>query len=117
MNILITFNHAPYQSSFSNDSLDLALAMAAFDYQVTLLFINQGVWNLSNTNHPKHSGLKDFTRLFKGLDLYDIEEVFVEKSALEQYHLDINDLLCDVDLLSPEQLGEFINRFDRVVQL
>ncbi len=117
MSILFIFNKPPYGSDSSKEALDMALAQAAFDQQVSLLFLDWGVWNLVKDQMPKLAGIKEFTRLFKGLDLYDIEHVFVSEESLAKHNLSEKNLMIEAILASQDQIKALIAKHDKVICL
>ncbi|MCO7222748.1 sulfurtransferase complex subunit TusC [Pleionea sp. CnH1-48] len=115
MTTLFILNKPPYQSEQTKEALDMALSLAAFDSRVALLFAGDGVWNLVEDQAPKQQGMKEFTRLYKGLDLYDIEELYVEQTALENYQLTEENLMIPIQSVHCD--AEFIQRFAQVICL
>jgi tRNA 2-thiouridine synthesizing protein C len=114
---LFIFNKPPYLGEQSKEALDMALALAAFDEQISLLFIGQGVWNLTNEQMPKLIGLKEFSRLFKGLELYDIEQVYLCEASMNKYQLTLDNLMINPELLSVDQIKQLIAEQDKVICL
>jgi tRNA 2-thiouridine synthesizing protein C len=117
MSILFIFNKPPYGGEQSKEALDMALAHAAFDEKVSLLFIDRGIWNLVDDQMPKIVGIREFTRLFKGLSLYDIEDVYLCETALESNKLSLEQLMIVPELVSQQHVQELISKHDRVLCL
>ena len=114
MNLLFILNKPPYSSDIGKESLDMALAHATFDDTVSLLFTGQGVWQLKTDQFAKLAGLKEFTRLYTGLDLYDIDQLFVSENALDTEQLTRDQLMIEAAVLNDEAISRLINRQDRV---
>ncbi|HEY9031286.1 MAG TPA: sulfurtransferase complex subunit TusC [Kangiella sp.] len=91
--ICIVFNKAPYGSQSGRELLDIALMAAAFDMPITAIFIDQGVYQLLKGQEPDILHIKNHSATFKALPLYGIEEVYVEQQAMQQFKLDIHQLL------------------------
>lgn len=60
--ILIVFASAAFQGGRARDGLDAALAAIAFDHEVGVLFIHNGVNLLASAPEPKPFGLPDLGR-------------------------------------------------------
>ena len=67
--------HSPYGSSLARASLDVALAAAAFEQPVKLLFMGDGVLQLLPEQDSRAIGQKNIGRLLSSLPLYDIDMV------------------------------------------
>lgn len=83
---LIIMQHAPYESSLALEGLELTLAIAAFDQDVSLLFRGAGILQLLQNQHPNPLAYKDFTKAYTGLSLFGITEVYVCHDSLAGYN-------------------------------
>ena len=87
--LLLIVRHSPYGSSLARASLDLALAAAAFDQPISLLFSGAGVLQLLPRQDCEARGVKNIGRLLASLPLYGIERVYVDAEAARRYRLDL----------------------------
>jgi tRNA 2-thiouridine synthesizing protein C len=94
--ILVLARHAPYGSGLARAGIDLALAAAAFDQPVTLLFCDEGVLQLVDGQAPA-AGSRTLGKLLASLPLYDIERVYADQDALQRYGLDAATLVLPVE--------------------
>jgi len=94
----------PHGSALGRESLDLTLAMSAFNESLSLFFINDGVYQLLDGHNPTDSLQKHFQPLFKMLELYDVENIYVCEQSLLQRAIEQSDLLIDVTLVDEQQL-------------
>jgi tRNA 2-thiouridine synthesizing protein C len=94
----------PHGSALGRESLDLTLAMSAFNESLSLFFINDGVYQLLDGHNPTDSLQKHFQPLFKMLELYDVENIYVCEQSLLQRAIEQSDLLIDVTLVDELQL-------------
>ncbi|WP_144394806.1 sulfurtransferase complex subunit TusC [Pleionea sediminis] len=117
MNQLYIFTKPPYSTDSGKEQLDMALAAASFDQSVGLLFVGEGVWQLIDDQHPKLVGQKEYTRLFNGLDLYDIEHLYVYHKSLTHYGLLPEQLLRKVEILNDAEYKNLIERSSQVFSL
>ncbi len=92
----------------------MALSLAAFDEEVNLLFQGLGIWNLVEGQMPKLQGLKEFTRLFSGLELYDIENIFISENDLSKMNSSLTDLIIQPSPLSKEEMNRLVEQHDRI---
>jgi tRNA 2-thiouridine synthesizing protein C len=113
--LLILFRRAPYGHSLARAGYDVALAAAAFEQPVSLLFMGDGVWQLVPGHSPSALGAKSIASTLDSLPLYDISTVYAEAESLRARGLSETDLRSGVRLLDGDAAGEFIDSFDQVV--
>jgi tRNA 2-thiouridine synthesizing protein C len=106
---------APYGSIYALESLEVVLISAAFDQDVSLAFLDDGVYQLKKGQQPKGIDNKNFSPTYRALDGYDIEKLYVEKEALEARGLTEDDLLVDVTVLSRAEMGALMEEQDVVL--
>lgn len=96
--------HAPHGSAQGRESLDLALALSAYNESLTLFFIGDGVYQLLKGQAPQEILHKHYQPLFKMLALYDVEQIYICSASLEQRCLTSADLLIEASVLNTAQL-------------
>ncbi len=83
---------APYGTIYAWESLEVVLIGAAFDQDVSLAFIDDGVYQLVKGQDTKEIGMKNFSPTYSALGDYDVNKIYVEKESLEARGLTIDDL-------------------------
>lgn len=106
---------APHGTVYAHESLETVLIGAAFDQDVSMLFIDDGVYQLKKEQQPDSVGMKNFSKAFKALEMYDVEKLFVETESLQERGLKESDLLVDVELVEREKVAELIDQQDVVL--
>lgn len=84
---------APYGSAYAQESLEVVLISAAFDQEVVLAFIDDGVYQLTKGQDTSGIGQKNFTKAYQALGDYDINKLYVERESLEERGLSADDLM------------------------
>ena len=84
---------APHGSIYALESLEVVLIGAAFEQEVSLAFIDDGVYQLMRNQDPSGIGVKNFSPTYKALGDYDINQIYVEKESLELRGLSKENLL------------------------
>lgn len=84
---------APYGTIYAWESLEVVLIGAAFEQDVSLAFIDDGVYQLVKGQNTKELGIKNFSPTYTALGDYDIKKIFVEKESLEARGLTVDDLM------------------------
>jgi tRNA 2-thiouridine synthesizing protein C len=83
---------APYGTIYAWESLEVVLIGAAFEQDVALAFIDDGVYQLTKGQDTAGVGMKNFSPTYAALGDYDIKKIYVEKESLEARGLTIDDL-------------------------
>lgn len=84
---------APHGTIYALESLEVVLIGAAFEQDVTLAFIDDGVYQLMQNQDTSGIGVKNFSPTFKALGDYDVSKIFVEQESLELRGLSKEDLM------------------------
>ena len=106
---------APYGTIYALESLEVVLISAAFEQDVSLVFIDDGVFQLKKNQDTTAIGMKNFSKTYRALDDYDVERIYVEKESLEARGLTADDLIIPVEILSTEALREIMDQQDVVI--
>ena len=83
---------APYGTIYALESLEVVLIGAAFEQEVSLAFIGDGVYQLAKGQDTKDIGMKNFSPTYSALGDYDVNKIYVEKESLEERGLTLEDL-------------------------
>ena len=84
---------APYGTIYALEALEVVLITAAFEQDVSLAFIDDGVYQLKKGQDTKGIGMKNFSPTYNALGDYGISKIYVEKESLEERGLEVADLL------------------------
>ena len=105
----------PHGSAQGRESLDLTLAMSAFNESLSLFFIGDGVYQLAEGHSPEQILQKHYQPLFKMLGMYDVDRIYVCSASLKQRSLIPEMLLVDVTLLDTQQLQAKLAQQDQLL--
>jgi len=83
---------APYGTIYAQESLEVVLIGAAFDQDVSMAFLDDGVFQLTKGQDTKEIGLKNFSPTFRALGDFEVTKLYVEKESLEERGLTLDDL-------------------------
>lgn len=103
---------SPYGSVYALESLEVVLVGAAFDQEVSVVFMDDGVYQLKKGQNTVAIGVKNFSPAYRALEMYDVENLYVEKESMDARGLTIEDLLVPVEVLSARELGELMDTQD-----
>ena len=106
---------APYGTIYALESLEVVLITATFDQDVSLVFIDDGVYELLKGQETKGIGIKNHSKTYRALDGYDVEKLYVDRASLEQRGLTEKDLLVPVEVLDTEEMGQLMAEQDVIL--
>lgn len=106
---------APYGTIYALECLEVVLVAAAFDQDVSVVFVDDGVCQLKKNQDTAEIGMKNFSKTYGALDDYDVEKIFVEKESLDARGLTEDDLVIPVQVLAADQLREVMAQQDVVI--
>jgi tRNA 2-thiouridine synthesizing protein C len=113
--LLVVIRCPPYGSSLARASLDVALAAAAFDQQVKLLFLGDGVLQLLPDQDSRTLGMKNQARTLTSLPLYDIEQVYADAEAASSYRIDLQAAPVPALPLDTRELQQLLGTHDQLL--
>ncbi|MCC7327437.1 MAG: sulfurtransferase complex subunit TusC [Burkholderiales bacterium] len=106
---------APYGSIYALESLEVVLITAAFDQDVSVVFIDDGVWQLKKGQQTKGIETKNFSPTYRALEGYDVEKLYVDRESLAARGLTEEDLLVDVVVMDADELGKLMAEQDVIL--
>jgi tRNA 2-thiouridine synthesizing protein C len=106
---------APYGTVYALESLEVVLITAAFDQEVSLVFVDDGVWQLKKGQQTKGIETKNFSPTYRALEDYDVEKLYVERESLAARGLAEEDLVVAVTVLPSAELGKLMAEQDVVL--
>ena len=84
---------APYGTIYAWESLEVVLIGAAFEQEVSLAFVDDGVYQLCANQDTTGLGIKNFSATYNALGDYDVNKIYVEKESLDARGLTLDDLI------------------------
>jgi tRNA 2-thiouridine synthesizing protein C len=106
---------APHGTVYALESLEVVLISAAFDQDISLVFMDDGVYQIAKNQDTDGINMKNFSRTYRALDGYDVEKLYVEKESMDARGLSEDDLLVQVEVLNSQELGKLMNSQDVVI--
>jgi tRNA 2-thiouridine synthesizing protein C len=106
---------APYGSVYALESLEVVLITAAFDQDVSLVFVEDGVFQLKKGQQTKGIEARNFSPAYRALEGYDVEKLYVEQESLAARGLTAADLIVEVTVLASRELGALMDEQDVVL--
>lgn len=112
---LLVCRQPPYGSAAARAALDVAMAAAAFEQPVALLFLDAGVTQLIAGQRSEAIGEKSMEKQLAALPLYDVTELYADADALLRHGLEAAELSLPVRPLSAAEITVLLARSDIVL--
>ncbi len=106
---------APYGTIYALESLEVVLIGAAFEQDVSLAFIGDGVYQLTKGQNTKGIEMKNFSPTFRALEDYDVTKLYVEQEAMQARGLTEADLVVPVEVVSAQRMTEIMEDQDVIL--
>lgn len=117
---------APYGTVYALESLEVVLIGAAFEQEVQLVFVDDGVYQLTKGQDTDGIGMKNFSKTYSALGDYDVNQIYVDEQSLKDRGLTMDDLQAltyededddwaeksSMKLINREQLADLISDAD-----
>jgi len=113
--IMHVMRHAPHGTIYSYEGLEMILIMAAYEQDLSVVFIGDGVYAIKKNQDTAGIGIKGFAKTFMALDGYDVEKLYVDRVSLEERGLSEEDLLVDVEVLDSPEIGALMKGQDVII--
>lgn len=117
---------APYGSIYALEILEMVLISAAFEQHATIVFIDDGVFQIKKGQDTEAVGMKNFSPTYRVVEMekQDAEEdedidmvwrIIVERESLEARSLDVDDLIVVVEVMAADELSVLMAAQDVVL--
>ena len=84
---------APHGTNYAQEGLEVALIGAAFDQDVAMAYVDDGVFQLRTNQNTSEIETKNFSATYRALGDYEVKKVYVEKESLEKRGMTQDDLM------------------------
>jgi tRNA 2-thiouridine synthesizing protein C len=106
---------APHGSIYAQESLEVVLVGAAFDQDVTVVFLDDGVYQIRKDQDTDAIGTKNFSKTFRALEMYDVEKLYVEKESMQARGMSEDDFNVPVEVKTSEEIGRLMEEQDVIL--
>jgi len=103
--IMFVMRKAPHGSIYSYEGLETVLIVAAFEQDITMAFVGDGVFALVKSQDTDDIGIKGFIKTYGVLEAYDVEKIYVDRESMEVRGLTVDDLAIDVEVREAHEIA------------
>lgn len=113
--ILFAFRHAPYGNNLARDGIDAVLAASVYDQALSVLFMDDGIFQLTRQQNSVGIEEKNIEQLLSAFELYDIHQIYVCSDSLAIRGMTVEDLNMGGELLSTEEVHQLFTEQDHIL--
>ena len=106
---------APHGTIYAQESLEVVLISAAFEQDVCMVFIDDGVYQIRKDQDTSAIGTKNFSKTFRALEMYDVEKLYVEKESMQARAMTEDDFNVPVEVKTAAEIGLLMEEQDVVL--
>lgn len=112
--LLYVITQAPYSSANGHEALEAILIACAFEQEVNVLFIHDGVFQLKSEQSTEQSLLKQTTKTFRALSDFGVEAAYVFDSSLFSRALTVDELMIEPTVVDNQAVTQMMAESFRV---
>lgn len=113
--VLLISRQAPWAGIDAAEALDIALAAGAFDLPLSILFMDDGVFQLLEQQQPQLLEQKDLSANLQALPMFGIEQLYVAQQCLAARGVEHSQLAVHAEPVADAHIQQLIGQFDHVV--
>jgi tRNA 2-thiouridine synthesizing protein C len=113
--IMFVNRKAPHGTICALEELEVKLIAAAFEQEVSVAFMDDGVFALKKGQSTKELDVKNFLPTYRALEDYDITQIYVDALSLSIRGLTEEDLVIPVKVVNSEELADLMESQDVIL--
>jgi tRNA 2-thiouridine synthesizing protein C len=114
--ILFITRQAPYGNSHAREALDAILAASAYDQELSLLFMDDGVFQLIKQQNTNQITQKNMASSLQALELYGIDKIYCHTDSLKKRGLTRSDLILEqLEMIDDIQINNLMISQDQLL--
>ncbi len=106
--IMFVMRKAPHGSIYAYEGLEAILIMGAYEQEISVVFLDDGVYALKKEQDTKLLGVKGFAKTFAALEDYDVTNIYTDKESLEVRGLILDDLIIKPKVLEASEIANLM---------
>ncbi|AWB57787.1 sulfurtransferase complex subunit TusC [Colwellia sp. Arc7-D] len=108
--IAIINTQAPFSTAVGKEALDAALIFGSYEQATSLFFLGDGVFQVIGDQNASAIEIKDYLKTFSALEFYDIENIYVCKTSLQERNLSENFHMNNIQVLSNKDFSQRLHQ-------
>ena len=102
--IMFLMRKAPHGSIYSYEGLEVVLIMATYNQDISVVFMDDGVFSIKKEQDTSELQVKEFSKTFRVFEDYDVEKVYIDRESMESRGLSIDDLIIQPEVIEASDI-------------
>lgn len=107
--LMFLMRKAPHGSIYAYEGLETILISGAYEQEISIVFIDDGIFALKKDQDTSEIGIKGFAQTYRVLEDYDIENIYVDRDSMDKRGLKIEDLVIEPIIKSADEIAKIIS--------
>ena len=112
---IVLMRQAPYGSVYTAEGFRSVMGIAIFEVDVSLAFVDDGVYALVKDQNPQKLDMKPLGEGFPMLPEFGVAGFYVHQPSLAARGLSVDDLVMDVQLVDNAGLAKLLAEHGTVI--
>ena len=113
--VALLMRKAPYGSVYTAEGFRTIMGVAVFEMDISLVFIDDGVYALVKGQDPEKLDMKPLGEGFPMLPDFGVNRFYVHDESLAERGLSPGDLVVPVEVVSGTQVAEILGNAGKVL--
>jgi tRNA 2-thiouridine synthesizing protein C len=113
--LLVIVRRVPYAGALAYEALEAVLVAGVFEQEVTVVFMDDGVYQLLRDQNANAVGVRNVGRGLRALETYDVKQIYVDAESLAARGLRTEDLEIAAAPLDVSRIRALIPAHDAVI--
>lgn len=113
--LLVIVRRAPYAGTLAYEALEAVLVAGVFEQDVTVVFMDDGVYQLLRDQNANAIGMRNVGRGLRALETYDVKQIYVDNESLAARGLRPEDIEIAAAPLDVGRIRALISAHDAVI--
>ena len=113
--VTVQIHLPPFSGARVIEALDTAMVSAVFDFEVSLLFRDQGVLCLMPDQDGATEGIRTAGKVLQAMPTYEVKNIYACSASVSRFGFANASFDQSVTLLQPEQIGALLQQQDAVI--
>ena len=106
---------APYGTIYALEALEVVMISAAFDQDVSLAFLDDGIFQIVKGHETTFIGMKNFSQTYRALEDFGVTKLYVERESMEARGINESDFIVPAEVISVREMAELMASQDIIL--
>lgn len=107
--MMFVMRRAPHGTIYSYEGLETVLISAAYEQDLSMAFIGDGVFALVKKQDTEKLGVKGYIKTYSVLEDYEVEKIYVDRQSMEERGLTPVDFAIPVEVKEAAEIAELMD--------